>query len=146
MTSVVGSESVSTAERYNLIGPADAEAAAVAAAEYPGLISYCNRNHSLVEDEKSWSWDSTAALEGHKSWTSKWEGTMTAILIIALYIRSWRFSHVSPPYTGYYQMIITNAFSFTSNSNSTWRSEYEFLPNSSPIPDRNEVAWIGGDC
>lgn len=53
MTSVGGSESVST-EQYSLIGPADVGAAAAAAvAEGPGLISYCSRNHALVEDEKS---------------------------------------------------------------------------------------------
>jgi hypothetical protein len=74
MTSVAGSESVSTAEQYNLIGPADvgAAAAAAAVADYPGLISYCSRNYSLVEDEKSCSWNSTAVSEGlHKSWTLK---------------------------------------------------------------------------
>lgn len=55
MTSVGGSESVSTDEQYNLIGLADVGAAAVAAAvaDYPGVISYCSRNHALVEDEKS---------------------------------------------------------------------------------------------
>ena len=46
---------VSTDEQYNLIGSADVEAAAgaVAVAEYPEPISYCSRNHALVEDEKS---------------------------------------------------------------------------------------------
>ena len=61
MSSVEGSESVSvsTEDQDNLIGSADAGAvaAAVAAAapvaEYPGPISYCSRDHALVEVERS---------------------------------------------------------------------------------------------
>ena len=83
MTSVGGwqSGSVSTEDQYNLVGPAGAGSAAAAAAavaaspgaDYPGPISYCSRNHALVEDEKSCmtDWGSTGGLEGHKSWTSK---------------------------------------------------------------------------
>ena len=62
MTTVGGwSGPVSTEHQYNLIGAADAGAAgagaavvvAAAAADLPGRIGYCSRNHDLVEDEKS---------------------------------------------------------------------------------------------
>ena len=62
MSSVEGSESVSvsTEDQDNLIGSADAGAVAAAAAaaaapvaEYPGPISYCSRDHALVEVERS---------------------------------------------------------------------------------------------
>ena len=62
MSSVEGSESVSvsTEDQDNLIGSADAGAVAAAAAaapvaEYPGPISYCSRDHALVEVERSWT-------------------------------------------------------------------------------------------
>ena len=60
MMIVGGSESgsVGTEDHYNLTGRADVGAAAAAAVApaaeyYPGPISYCSRNHALVEDEKS---------------------------------------------------------------------------------------------